>query len=175
MTSSESGRQEALWELPDPEILKARETAARMLGRRPLSVKGLGDKLQEKGFSQEVVSETLTWLTERGYLNDEEFARLVIRSYTGRGYGPMRLRQELYRRGVARELADTLVAQAPANEEQIDEYIKKKLRGRQPDRGTKKRVADGLLRRGFSYEEIRRGLDRWIPEETEETESWQNE
>ncbi len=167
--------KDSLWELPDPEVLRARETAARMLGRRPLSVKGLGDKLEEKGFSQRAVSETLRWLTEMGYLDDEEFARLVIRSYTGRGYGPMRLRQELYRRGVGRELADRLVAETPSDQDKIDEYIRKKLRDRTPDRSQRKRVADGLLRRGFSYEEIRRGLERWSLEETEETETWENE
>lgn len=162
-------------ELPDPEVLRTREAAAKMLGRQPLSVRGLGEKLEKKGFSQEAIAKTLAWLVEMRYLNDEEYARLVIRSYTGRGYGPMRLRQELNRRGISRELAQRLVAESPVDQEKIDAYIQKKLRGQVLDRKLQKRVADGLLRRGFSYEEVRRGLERWRAEETEEAESWENE
>lgn len=140
---------------------RVRETAARMLSRRPLSCKGLGDKLLEKGFPELEVAQTLRWLEELGYLNDREYALWVIRSYRSRGYGPMRMRQELRRRGVSQELCEELLAECGENGEAIDAFLKKKLGGPAADRRELKRAADALARRGFSYEEIRSGLRRY--------------
>lgn len=164
------------------DLLRAREKAADLLGRRPLSVKMLGDKLEEKGFPEEIVSETLSWLLERHYLDDEEYAKLVIRSYTERGYGRLRIQQELFYRGISKELSKALLMEMPEKEEKIDGYIIKKLKGKRPERKEQKKVIDGLIRRGFTYEQARRGLERYVQElapelavEMEEAESWENE
>ena len=153
--------------LPSSLQQKVREAAARMLSRRPLSCKGLGDKLLEKGFPEPEVAETLQWLEALGYLDDREYAQWVIRSYRSRGYGPMRMRQELKRRGVSQELCEELLSECGENGEAIDAFLKKKLRGPAADKRELKRAADALVRRGFSYEEIRLGLRRYA-----ELEEW---
>ena len=41
-----------------------------------------------------------------GFLNDALYAEQVVRHYSAKGYGLRKLRDELYRRGVPRELWD---------------------------------------------------------------------
>ena len=81
----------------------ALDMAAKQLSYRALSAKMLRDKLLAKGHDEEAADYALAWLTERSMLNDELFAESVVRSYTRKGYGAARIRQELTRRGIDRE------------------------------------------------------------------------
>ena len=53
------------------------------------------------------------------------------------------------------------LAQLEGPEEAIDRLIEKKLRGDAPDRKEYQRVSAFLARRGFSWDEIRAGLNRY--------------
>ena len=50
-------------------------------------------------------------------------------------------------------------------------FLQKRFRGRTPDRAECKRAIDALLRRGHSWSDIRRALERYAPEEEFEEES----
>ena len=84
----------------------ALDAAAKQLSCRALSAKMLRDKLIAKGHDEEAADYALAWLAERSLLSDAQFAESVVRSYTRRGYGAARIRQELQRRGISREDAD---------------------------------------------------------------------
>ena len=106
-------------------------------------------------------------LTELGLLNDEEYARMAVRHYAAKGYGPRKIRDELYRRGVPRELWDDALAELEEQESQVDKLARQKLRGAEPTRENLKKVSDYLARRGYGWEEISAALDR-IREEFED-------
>ncbi len=141
---------------------RARSLAARLVGRRPMSRRELLQKLGEKGVREGDRESAADWLEELGALDDGSYARTVVWYYSQRGYGPKRLEQELFRRGVPREFwADALPEAAPA-EEGVDRFLQNKLRGREPnDPKEIKRVSDALLRRGYSWEQIKEGLRRY--------------
>jgi len=61
----------------------------------------------------------------------------------------------LRRRGVPRELWDEALAQLPEAGDAVRAYLRSRLRGRVPDRAEVKKLSDALLRRGFSWNEIR--------------------
>ena len=105
-------------------------------------------------------------LTELGLLNDAEYARTVARHYAGKGYGPRKLRDELYRRGVPREHWEDALSEAETDELQIDRLARQKLREAEPTRENLKKVSDYLARRGYGWEEISSALER-IREEYE--------
>ena len=84
----------------------ALDMAAKQLSYRALSAKMLRDKLLAKGHDEEAADYALAWLTERSLLNDMLFAESVVRSYTRKGYGAARIRQELTRRGIDRDTAE---------------------------------------------------------------------
>jgi regulatory protein len=115
------------------------------------------DRLDRKGVREDIVEETADWLERMGYVDDEEYAGQIVRHYAAKGYGAGRVREELARRGVTREYWETALQQMPDTADAVDRFLRSKLRG-EPDRKEKKRVSDALLRRGFSWEEIRPAL-----------------
>lgn len=163
-----------------PELLERLNAAARqgrvrdkaldLIAARPLSRKELADKLtarprdREKAAAAtaEEAAAAADWLEETGYLNDADYARRVVEHYSARGCGPAKLRDELYRRGVPRDCWDDALAAQEPPEGAIDALLQKRLRGADPsDPRALKRAADALARRGYRWEEIQEGLERY--------------
>ena len=144
----------------------ARNRAMELLSRRPMSEKELVDKLIRKGEDEETARDCARWLREEGFLNDESYAAAVARHYAAKGYGPGRVRAELSRRGVDRELWDGTIEAMPENPEKLDRFIAARLTDPE-DREQIRKVSAALYRRGYSWEEIRSALGRFHAE-TEE-------
>lgn len=146
---------------------ESRVKAARLASGRMLSRKELTDKLSRKGIDPDTAEETADWLESLGAVDDAAYAGIIARHYAASGYGPGRVRQELQKRGVSRELWDDALSQLPDSADAIDRFLQKKLSGRTPDRATLKKLSDALLRRGFSWSDIRPALNR-LGEEIDE-------
>ena len=144
----------------------ARNRAMELLSRRPMSEKELVDKLIRKGEDEETARDCARWLREEGFLNDESYAAAVARHYAAKGYGPGRVRAELSRRGVDRELWDDTIQAMPENTDKLDRFIAARLTDPE-DREQIRKVSAALYRRGYSWEEIRSALRRFNAE-TEE-------
>lgn len=146
------------------------EKALGLLARRPMSRKELTDQLTRRprdpskapAATAEEAQAAADRLTELGYLNDGEYAGQVVRHYAARGYGPRKLRDELYRRGVPRDYWDEALKQAQdAGGDALDEFLRRRLRDWDGDPNSLKRAADALARRGYPWEEIRDALRRY--------------
>ena len=81
-----------------------RQYAIDALSRREHSRFELTQKLLAKTFPQDLIEVELVRLVELGYLSDARFTEAFIRARTNRGYGPMRIVQELKQRGIDAEL-----------------------------------------------------------------------
>ena len=138
---------------------KARDHALMLLSQRPHSQKELRDKLRNKGENGDAADAVILWLTDHGYLDDASFSKAVVRHYARKGYGAQRIRTELSRRGIARELWDEALKEMPEADGQIDEFLRKRLKDAD-DRKEVQNVSAALLRRGYSWEEIRSALQR---------------
>mgnify|MGYP004491593383 FL=1 len=145
---------------------ESRVKAARLASGRMLSRKELTDRLNRKGIDPDTAEETADWLEELGAVDDAAYAGVIARHYGG-SYGPGRVRQELQKRGIPRELWDDALAQLPDSAGAIDAFLQSKLKGKAPDRATLKKLSDALLRRGFSWQDIRPALNR-LGEEIDE-------
>lgn len=132
-----------------------KQTAARMASGRMLSKKEVQHRLTKKGATEEQAADTADWLETLGAVDDEGYAGVIVRHYGAMGYGPGRVKQELHRRGVPRELWDEALAQLPSAGDAIRALVRAKLRGRAPDDDTSRRLAAYLQRRGFSWNDIR--------------------
>lgn len=137
----------------------ARERALEYLSRRPMSCAELKKKLIEKGEDEDVAEYCVGWLSEHGLIDDESYAAAVARHYAAKGYGPGRVRTELSRRGIARELWDGALDAMPENVDKLDRFISSRLHD-PDDRDEVRRVSQALFRRGYSWDEIRRALER---------------
>jgi len=135
-----------------------RAAAARMASGRMLSKKELKDRLCRKGAEAVEAEETADWLESLGAVDDTAYAGVIVRHYGAMGYGPGRVRQELQRRGVPRQLWAEALTQLPPAEDMIRTFVESKTKGKTLDTAAVKRLSDALLRRGFSWNDIRPAL-----------------
>ena len=139
----------------------ALDAAAKQLSYRALSAKMLRDKLLDKGHDEQAADYALAWLAERSLLDDAAFAESVVRSYARKGYGAARIRQELTRRGVSREDAETAMQTFSPDRAQILALLDKRLRGDLSDRREIDKAVAALQRRGFSWGDIKGALEEY--------------
>ena len=142
------------------ETGKALGYALRALARRDHSAAELERKLRGK-VSPEATARVMARLLQSGYLDDRRFAERwaegAVRN--GRGYG-VRLRLELARRGVERELIEEVVAGITlqhGEEETLRTLAAKKFADFDPHTAPerdKRRVMAYLQRKGFSLSAI---------------------
>ena len=138
----------------------AKARALRIINARPMSREELRKRLGEKGETPENAEECAEWLCQMGLINDTEYAGSVVRHYAAKGYGASRIKQELRRHGVSRELWDEAMEQMPEQ----DEYLARFLRSRLSDPGDRaqvKKVSDALFRRGYSWDQIKHALNEF--------------
>lgn len=114
---------------------RARGKALDLIARKPVSRKELVKKLTAKPTrkkdgterepiaTQEQAETVADWLEDLGYLNDREYAKTVVRHYSAKGYGDRKLRDELFRRGVPRELWTEVLEEAQEPEDGIDTFL----------------------------------------------------
>ena len=140
-----------------------KDRALSLLTARPLSRKELTDRLLERADATEEEAEAVADELERlGLLDDRAYAEALARHYSAKGYGPYRLREELYRRGVPREHWDAALAGTEDPAEAIDAVLRKKLRGADlSDPRARKRAADALARRGYRWSDVSAALERY--------------
>lgn len=90
---------------------QAKETAYRLLSYRDRSSKEIVLKLEEKGFAEGMIVETLSFLREAGYLDDVRFARQWAQSrMERRRLGPIRLKGELLEKGIPSDLIEEVLS-----------------------------------------------------------------
>ena len=138
-----------------------KEKALSLLSRKPMSRKELEQKLLQWGAGEEETASVCLRMEELGFLNDSAYAVQVVRHYSQKGYGAHKLRDELYRRGVPRELWEDALVQEEDPADAIDAFLQKKLVGKQPDPKELKKVTDALARRGYGWEDISSALRRY--------------
>ena len=138
-----------------------KEKAIELLSRKPQSRRELERKLAQWEASEEETVALCDRMEELGYLNDAEYAAKVVRHYSAKGFGVRKLRDELYRRGVPRDLWDEALEQAEAPDDAIDAFVAKKLAGKIPDQKELKKISDALARRGHSWSDISAALRRY--------------
>lgn len=139
-----------------------RSHALRVVTDTPKSRKMLLKILEEKDCQPEQAAEIADWLEDMGLLDDRRYAADVAELYVRKGYGARKIRDELYRRGIPRELWDEVLSQIQEEDSAsaIDAFLEKKLRGSHDPKDVK-RASDALARRGYRWPEISDALRRY--------------
>ena len=146
-------------------LASAKERAVRIVSASAVSQRELERRLVRKGESEEHAQEAVKWLSDLRLLDDRQVAEQIVRSGAAKGYGAARIRQMLFEKRVPRELWDEALTALPTQDDAIDEFLRRRFRGKTPDRAECKRATDALLRRGHSWSDIRRALERYAPDE----------
>jgi len=157
--------------IEDKALEKTKSRALKILGSRQMSAKDISERLVQKGESEENASETVAWLQRIGAIDDALYAQSICRHYCSKSYGIARIKNELFKRGIPRDLWDEAMSEIDLPEvyDAALEFLQKKLKG-STDKDEVRKAADALCRRGFSYEDSRQALSRYLEsiENTEE-------
>jgi len=146
----------------DSTLSATKKRALRIMGKRNMSAADMEKRLLSKGELPEDVSATIQWLVDMGAIDDAGYAALILRHYSAKGYGHARVRDELFRRGIPRELWDDALL-CMDDEESADaalEFLKKKLKG-SIDKDDIRKASEALVRRGFGYDEARAAVNNY--------------
>jgi regulatory protein len=126
--------------------------AIGLLARRAHSQSELRRKLRLRGYQPEAIDAAMAGLVKLGYLNDQDFARGLVRR-RGALKGPLALSAELFAKGVSRAEAEIAVAEFDPQAQLLSATkLAERLYARKPGMGYRE-MLDGigtkLLRRGF--------------------------
>jgi regulatory protein len=145
------------------DVEGAYRIAVRLLAARPRAVKELLWRLRQRGLNPSAVANAVGRLEEKGFLNDQEFARHFVSVRAARGHGPARLLTDLLAKGVERGLAERTIDEVleaegvdpMAQARSIAEKRAGQLRDLPPQK-LRKRLTAYLSRRGFRGYEVSR-------------------
>ena len=141
---------------PSKDVAKAVAFGLRSTQNRPQTVAEMQNKLRGRYDDEDVVAAAVEQLKAAGALDDTAFARIWVddRGHQ-RGYGAVRLRQELRRRMVPDEIAEQALASLEERDdlETATELARKRARTfsdkLEPD-AVARRLQGYLVRRGYS-------------------------
>jgi regulatory protein len=115
-----------------------------------------GEIKEREGVSKIVTDRVFTRLVDKGYIDDEKFARYWVehRNLT-KGLSKRKLQAELAAKGVERSIVDQqLLVTERTDEDELQKMITKK-RARYPDT---QKFMQYLARQGFSFDDIKTAL-----------------
>ena len=153
------------------QVVETYDRALNLLAFRARSARELGRRLAEKGASPATVEKVIDKLRDVGLIDDADFARQVARSKVSGGASKRRLHQELFKRGVARDVADAVVTEV-LEQENVDQVAiaERVARKRLPSlasadaQSRRRRLYAFLARRGHDSETIRTVMQRVLDE-----------
>ncbi|MBR3268882.1 MAG: RecX family transcriptional regulator [Oscillospiraceae bacterium] len=175
-------------ELDEARIAELRQAAAErrayeyglyLLERRGYSYRELYQKLTDANNSQEnAVLAALEKLTRYGFLNDALYAEQLARHFIeGKKYGIRRAEYEMRHRGLSQEDIDEALS-AYDDPEQISSQLLEILQKKYAryltdpdDRKTVEKVTAALVRRGYTYTQIRYAIEDYYAAAEEQAQS----
>ncbi len=131
-----------------------------LIDRRPHASGELARKLRERDFEKDAIDYAIKRLSQYGLVDDEKFAKLFAKELAEKKhFGNKRIIQELMKRGVSREIAQNSVDSLDNDPvESIIIIIRRKYYAKLNDPKGVQSVISALLRKGYSYDEIKKAL-----------------
>ncbi len=146
-----------------PDDATPRDDALRLLARREYSRTELEGRLAAKGHEKSAIAECLDVLAEQGLQSDARFAESFLRSRIQRGQGPLKIHQELARRGIERELVRSAFSEQEG-QGGVDwfalacEALARRFSGPGDTPRERARRERFLAGRGFDFDQVRHAL-----------------
>jgi regulatory protein len=131
-----------------------------LLARREHSRAELGAKLRARGADPSTLETVLDALAAERLQSDARYAEQYLRQRAEKGYGPLRIAQELRQRGIAESQVDEALARQEFDWAEQASAVRAKRFGRMPPRDIRERAKQVrfLEYRGFAADQIRQVL-----------------
>ena len=140
------------------DAVRAKEKALYLLEHRPHSKRELEDKLA-RTVGREAAGQAAGRMEELGLIDDADYARRLSEELARKGFAAPRIRQELLRRGIGRELAAGEAERAAAApEDALHSLIERRFARQLGEEKGRRRAVAALQRMGYRWDEIRSAL-----------------
>ncbi len=148
------------------ELRRATRRAMYLINEREYSYIQLFEKLKNN-YTEDICYKVTNYMAAKGYVNDKRFAEALVYNYMEcKLYGPRRVKQELYKRGIRGRIADEAIEEKlDGLEERLNTLIERKYLRDLCDPDDIKainRVKNGLVRAGYGYDDINRAVKEYI-------------
>ena len=142
------------------QVKAAKEKALQLLSYKEYTAQELERRLRRQ-LQPEACALAVERMVELGLVNDEDYALRRARDLSRRKlYGPARIRQELRRLGLDRELVEQAISLLEEDDqEKIRSILAKKYPDALYDEKARRRAFSGLMRMGYQADQVRRALD----------------
>ena len=137
--------------------MSAKMRAVRIVSASSVSKRDLEYRLVHKGEDPKQAKQAVEWMSELNLLDDAKTAEQIVRRCVHKSYGLSRAKQALYEKRIPKEFWEEALADYPDQTEKILDFLRSRLNGNSDERDIRK-ATDALLRRGHSYQEIRRAM-----------------
>lgn len=141
---------------------RAKKRALYLLEKMDRTEKGLYDKLRESEYPTELIEEAIDYVKSYHYVDDMRYAKNYI-SYHQRGRSRARIKQELMRKGISKEILDAALEDSYADSDENQELVmiakileKKGYDPLTDDLKQKQKIYAYLMRKGFRSDDILR-------------------
>ena len=142
--------------------MSAKMRAVRIVSASSVSKGDLQRRLMQKGESREDAKQAVQWLSDMDLLDDSKTAWQVVQSCIAKGYGLARAKQALYEKRIPKEYWEEALGDYPDQMDKILSFLQSRLADSREEKDIR-RAVDALIRRGHSYQLIRRALNA-LPE-----------
>jgi regulatory protein len=144
---------------------KLKQRALEWLLSRPHSSKELRDYLYKKKTDKELIEVIVYDFTEKGYLNDENFARWFAENRRRKNKSNRAISSELYAKGISSVTIQNILndlnegdSNSPDSEREALSKLVNKLSER-PRYKDRQKLTAHLISKGFTYSDIKEALD----------------
>ncbi len=138
--------------------MSAKMRAVRTVAASSVSKAELERRLIYKGEDPMHAKEAVSWMEDMHLVDDLETARQIVNRCISKGYGKARAKQALYEKRIPKSCWEEVLCDYPDQADRIEEFIHNKL-GKSREEKDVRKVTDALLRKGFTYGQIRQALN----------------
>lgn len=146
----------------DVIVKRAKLRAMHLLNDMDRTESQLRAKLMQNFYTEDVIDAALAYVKSFGYIDDFGYAKRYIQNRQSQ-----KSKRELYvqlaGKGIARELIDLAMEECYAGEDELEAIrrlaVKRKYRFQDATREEQQKQMAYFMRKGFSYENIRRALE----------------
>jgi regulatory protein len=153
-------RPEAAAKAAQADERAVRTAALALLAGRDFTRHELAERLSRRGYAPAMVQSAVAGLVAENLLREERYVEQFVAQHSGRGRGPMRIRQDLRQRGIDAEAIDTALSAGDVDWTESARAARRRRFGTAlpADRRERAKQARFLQYRGFSSDQIRAAL-----------------
>lgn len=153
------------------QTLYARNRALNILSAGDCSEQALYDKLITRQIDPAYAAAAVAYCVEKGFVSDSRLLPRYVKHYfETKGYGIMRVRQSLIKKGFRREAIDAALEEyEPNNTAAILSHLQKESPEKLANRKECSKIIQKLMRKGFLYGDIRTALSHYTELDLEDS------